>query len=447
MTLLRTLGDFGEAGLAGIWVDARHADYERLRRVWNGIADRRPAAIIQARDVADAVKVVRLAAKRESLLAVRCGGHSFPGLSTCDGGIVLDLSAMNQVTVDPLSRTAEVEGGALLGRLDAAGAAEGLVVPSGVVSHTGVAGLTLGGGMGWLSRRFGLTIDSLLGADLVTADGRLIHTSPDIEPELFWGIRGGGGNFGVVTKFRFRMHSLGPVLVGRWNYPPTAFATVLRAYRSLAATAPRELTTTFTLTSDNLSVTAFWSGPVDDAEAAVRPYGALARPESGEVTGQTFLELQSRNDAHFAWGRRCYAKGGFFDEIDDAAIGCLVESIATAPTPDSELYVMQLGGAIADVAEGATAYSGRAASYYWIVEPVWDSADDDARCLAWGRMAAKRLAAMSLAVNYVNEQADVGRDVSYDAYGPAKYARLAKLKAQFDPANLFRLNQNIEPMP
>lgn len=446
MTLLRTSEDFGEADLAGIWVDSGHADYERLRRVWNGIADRRPAAIIRARDVADVVKVVRLAARQETLLAVRCGGHSMPGLSTCDGGIVLDLSAMNKIAIDPLTRTAEVEGGALLGHLDAAGAAVGLVVPSGIVSHTGVGGLTLGGGMGWLSRRFGLTIDNLLSADLVTADGRLIHTSADIEPELFWGIRGGGGNFGVVTKFRFRMHPLGPVSVGQWNYPPAAFATVLQAYRGLAAAAPRELTTTFTLTSTNLTVTAFWSGPVDGAEAAVKPYGALARPDSGAMTGQTFLELQSRNDVHFGWGRRIYAKGGFFGGIDDSAVACLVDCIAAAPTPDSELYVIQLGGAIADVGEGATAYSGRAASYYWIAEPVWDAAEDDARCLAWGRMAAKRLSALSLAGNYVNEQADVGKDVSYHAYGAEKYNRLAKLKAQFDPGNLFRLNQNIEPM-
>ena len=189
-------------------------EYELLRKVWNGTVDRRPAAIVRPRTTAQVAKAVQLAAEYGALLAIRCGGHSFPGLSTCDGGIVLDLSEMNHVVIDPVSRTAEVEGGALLGHLDIAGAAAGLVTPAGVVSHTGVAGLTLGGGMGWLSRRFGLTIDNLLSVDLITAEGRALHTSPNIEPDLFWGVRGGGGNFGVVTKFRFKMHPLGPVRVG-----------------------------------------------------------------------------------------------------------------------------------------------------------------------------------------------------------------------------------------
>ena len=194
-------------------------DYDKLRQVWNGLADRRPAAIVRATGVADVQHTVSAAAESGALLAVRCGGHSIPGLSTCEGGIVLDLSALNRVTVDPVARIAEVEGGALLGDLDRACAKFGLAVPAGVVSHTGVGGLTLGGGMGWLSRRFGLTIDSLLSAEIVTADGTVVEIGPDAEPELFWGIRGGGGNFGVVTKFRFRMHELGDALIGNWAYP------------------------------------------------------------------------------------------------------------------------------------------------------------------------------------------------------------------------------------
>ena len=372
---------FDDDAASGSVIGAGHEDYERLRRVWNGVADRRPAAIVRARNSADVSKTIQVAAQHGSLLAVRCGGHSLPGLSTCDGGIVLDLSAMNTVTVDRAARVAEVGGGALLGDLDAAGYNAGLVTPAGIISHTGVAGLTLGGGMGWLSRRFGLTIDSLLGAEVVTADGRLIQTSPENEPELFWGIRGGGGNFGVVTKFRFRMHPLGPILVGRWNYSRAACETALHEYGDLAARAPRELTTAFTLTSAGLSMAAFWSGSGENAEETVASYGALARPESSVIGGQTFLELQSRNDMHFAWGRRYYAKGGFLQNIDDRAITCLLDSIADVPTPDSELYVLQLGGAITDVDENATAYSGRQAGYYWIAEPVWDSAADDARCM------------------------------------------------------------------
>jgi FAD/FMN-containing dehydrogenase len=436
---------FDDAAASGIVVGPDHADYEKLRRVWNGVADRRPAAIVRARNSADVSKTIRVAAEQGSLLAVRSGGHSLAGLSTCDGGIVLDISAMKSVVVDRLARIAEVGGGALLGDLDAAGFSAGLVTPAGIVSHTGVAGLTLGGGMGWLSRRFGLTIDSLLSAEIVTADGRLIETSPEIEPELFWGIRGGGGNFGVVTKFRFRMHPLGAVLVGRWNYPRAACEAALKNYGELAAKAPRELATAFTLTASGLSLTVLWSGPAEGALKAIEPYGALAEPESGAIGGQTFLELQSRNDAHFAWGRRCYAKGGFLQSIDNRAITCLLDSIADAPTPDSELYVLQLGGAIADVDENATAYTGRQAGFYWVAEPVWDSAADDAHCIAWGRQAAARMTAISQAGNYVNEQADVGKDVAYSAYGAEKYRRLAKLKGRFDPANVFRLNQNIEP--
>jgi FAD/FMN-containing dehydrogenase len=437
--------DLLNAGLDGEVITVGRPDYDQRRRVWNGLFDRRPAAIVRARNRNDVIKTLRVAANHSALLAVRCGGHSLPGLSTCDGGIILDMSAFNGVTVDAHSRIAEVGGGALLGEVDRAGVPHGLVVPAGVVSHTGAAGLTLGGGMGFLSRRFGLTIDSLLGAELITADGRTVTTDAETEPELFWGIRGGGGNFGVVTKFRFRMHQLGSVLVGRWTYPRAVCAAVLRNYSSLAAAAPRQLTTSFTLTASNLSITAVWSGNPSGAEEVVSAFGALGRVETAMVGGQTFLELQSRSDDHFCWGRRIYAKGGFFAAVDDAVIACLEESIAESPTSDSEVYVLQLGGAIADINEDATAYSGRAAGFYWIVEPVWDDADDDARCMAWGRAVGKRMTAMSQAGNYVNEQGDMGNDIARSAYGADKYARLARLKARCDPTNLFRLNQNIEP--
>lgn len=433
------------ANIDGTVIGRGHADYDRLRRVWNAVADRRPAAIVRARTANDVTKVVHIAAEQGALLAVRGGGHSLPGLSTCDDGILLDLSQMNEVIVDLVARTAQVAGGALLGHLDSAGARAGLVTPAGVVSHTGVAGLALGGGMGWLSRRFGLTIDNLLGAEVVTADGRVVQTSDEIEPELFWGIRGGGGNFGVVTRFEFRMHPMGPVVVGRWVYASRDCLAVLQRYGELAAAAPRELTTAFTLTSATLVLTAFWCGSPESAEAALVPYGTLARPLSGSLGGMAFLDLQSRSDEHFSWGRRYYAKGGFLRAIDDGAIGCLKDSIALSPTPDSELYVLQLGGAVSDIDEAATPYTGRAAGYFWMAEPVWDEGADDERCIAWGRMAAGRLAAMSLRGTYVNEQADFGKDVAFSAYGAEKYRRLARLKARYDPRNLFRLNQNIEP--
>ncbi len=437
--------EFAQARMDGDVVDRDHPEYDRRRRVWNAMADRLPAVIVRARSVADVEKVVAIAAKHEALLAVRGGGHSIPGLSTCDDGIVLELSLMNAVTVDRSACRAEVSGGALLGDLDRAGAPVGLVVPAGVVSHTGVAGLTLGGGMGWLSRRLGLSIDSLLAADIVTADGRSRRVGADAEPDLFWAIRGGGGNFGVVTKFTFRMHPLAQVLVGSWVYPVAESGVVLRRYRDLAADAPRELTTGFILTSAGLLITALWSGTPERAEAAVAPFGVLGRPESGSMGGVTFLDLQRRSDDRMAWNRRYYAKGGYLQEVDDRAVDRIVDSIATAPTPDAEVLVLQLGGAVSDIDDDATPYTGRAAGYYWIVESAWDRKADDERLVAWSRMAAGRLAEISMRGNYVNEQGDFGKEVALGAYGEKKYGRLAKMKARYDPTNLFRLNQNIEP--
>ncbi len=433
--------DLDRSRLDGLVIDPSNAEYDRLRRVWNGVADRSPAAIVRATSVEDVVKVVQIAAEREKLLAVRSGGHSYPGLSTCDDGIVLDLSLMKDIVIDPTSRTAEVACGALLGDLDAAGSPYGLVTPAGVISHTGVAGLTLGGGMGWLSRRFGLTIDCLLGADIVTADGRLVRTSSEEEPDLFWAIRGGGGNFGVVTKFRFAMHSLGPATVGRWVYPSSEAVAALQRYRECLVDAPRELTTLCVLMPADLRITALWTGS-DDA-ASLSRFGTLGRASSSSIGEMTFLELQKASDERMAWGRRYYAKGGFLHAIDETIIRVLADAMAAAPTEEAEVYMLQLGGAVCDTDESATPYSGRAAGHYWIVLLAWDRPEDDQKCIAWGRKTAAPLAAKSLRGNYVNEQSDTG--VAASAYGEEKYARLAKLKWRYDPTNLFRLNQNIEP--
>src|SRR6476646_920000 len=243
MVVTALSGELARAHLEGTVVDASDRDYDRLRRVYNAVIERWPGAIVQAATASDVQKVVSIAAESGLPLAVRCGGHSFAGLGTCDDGIVCDLSRMNSVLVDRHTRTVDVGGGALLGEVDAAGEPYGLVTPAGVVSHTGVGGLTLGGGMGYLSRRFGLTIDNLIGVDIVTANGKLLRVGADEEPDLFWGIRGGGGNFGVVTKFRFRMHDLGPVLIGRWGYPVEGAAETLKRYREVLQDAPRELTT------------------------------------------------------------------------------------------------------------------------------------------------------------------------------------------------------------
>jgi FAD/FMN-containing dehydrogenase len=424
---------------------AEDSGYEAARKVWNGVFDKRPAAIVKVRSVEDIVSIIDVASRSDALLAVRGGGHSLPGLSTCNDGIVLDMSRMNHIKVDPTARTAEVEGGSLLGDLDRAGTPHGLVVPAGVVSHTGAAGLTLGGGMGWLSRRYGLTIDSLISVDLVTANGTQITASAEVEPELFWGLRGGGGNFGVVTKFKYRMHPLGPVSVGDWQYPIKAAGDALRRLHELADVAPRELTIGLRIIGTDLKVTAFWSGAEKLAGEMIAPFGKLAAEAAGMHGPVEFVAHQSRNDDFMRWGRRYYTKGGFFGDLTDEIIGALVRAAETMPTPDSDIIVTQLGGAVTDARDSDTAYTGRAAKYYWLVSPVWDEAVDDRRCLAWGRKIAAEFAALSMSGNYVNEQGDVGKEVAKSAYGAEKYSRLQKLKSRFDPKNLFRLNQNIEP--
>lgn len=422
-----------------------HQDYDRYRKVWNGVADRRPLAIVRPLDIEDVRKAVCAAAASGALLAVRGGGHSIPGLSTCDDGLVLDLSLLNSITIDRDARTVEVGGGALLGDLDRAIIPEGYVVPAGVISHTGVAGLTLGGGMGWASRKYGLTIDSLLGAEIVTAAGDVVCVSATSDPELFWGIRGGGGNFGVVTRFKFKLHPLGGIVVGQWNYPMENARQVLSALRDLAREQSRDFAASFTASQSGVNVTAVWSGDAARAESVLAPFGALANGASGSVERLPYLSLQSRNDEDFAWSRRYYAKGGFWSDISDGAIEDIILAIASAPTPGCEIYAIQLGGAICDVPDDATAYTGRSAGYYWLSEPVWDTIADDDRCIAWGRATAHALSDLSITGNYVNELGDTGLNVAREAYGLAKYQRLARLKARVDPQNLFRLNQNIKP--
>jgi len=350
---------------------------------------------------------------------------------------------MKAVTVDPRARTSDVSGGALLSDVDAAGLRYGLVTPAGVVSHTGVGGLTLGGGIGWLSRRFGLTIDNLIGVDIVTADGRLVRADANEEPDLFWAVRGGGGNFGVVTTFKFCMHPLGPAIFRRWIYPAADATAILRRYREMLYNAPRELTTMFILMQGELRISALWSGSTDGAAAALDRFGRLGEGTL-VTTGETsFLDLQRASDERLAWGRRYYTKGGFLRDIDDQAILAMSESIAAVAVPEAEVYCLQLGGAVADIDESATPYSGRAGGHYWIAQCAWDSQADDLAAVSWGRGTANRLAAISLKANYVNEHSDTG--IAESAYGEAIYNRLAHLKWQYDPTNLFRLNQNIEP--
>jgi len=433
------------ADLSGGVVVPGSADFDRRRRIWNAVVDRHPAAIVRPTTAHEVAAVVRAAAECDALLSVRCGGHSFPGHSTCDGGVVLELSAMSSVSVDPATGRCAVGGGALLGDVDRATVPHGLAVPTGVVSHTGTGGLTLGGGMGWLSRLHGLTVDSLVGVDIVTADGALRHASAESEIDLFWALRGGGGNFGVVVAFAFQARAAGPVFAGKWMYPLADIRDAMLGAAELADGGPRELTIAFSVARLGVALTAFWAGAPARADAALAPFGRLTASASGGHGPVSFLDLQSRTDGHSAWGRRYYAKGGFVRYIDAAFVDRIADAVAEAPTDHSEVYVPQLGGAVTDVDEDATAYSGREAGFYWLVEPIWDDPLDDVRCLEWGRRHGGRLAAQSMDTNYVNEHADTGGDFPEQAYGSSKYRRLRSIKGRYDPANLFRLNANIAP--
>jgi FAD/FMN-containing dehydrogenase len=433
------------ADLRGGLVVPGSAEFDRRRRIWNAVVDRHPAAIVRPTTADEVAAVVRAAAESDALLSVRCGGHSFPGHSTCDGGVVLDLSAMNSVSIDPATGRCVVGGGARLGDVDQAALPHGLAVPAGVVSHTGIGGLTLGGGMGWLSRLHGLTIDSLVAVDIVTADGALRRACVESEPDLFWALCGGGGNFGVVVAFEFRARAVQPVSAGKWAYPLADIHDAMLGAAELAVGAPRELTISFSATRLGVALTAFWAGAPSRADAGLAPFGRLTSSAAGGHGPVSFLDLQRRNDHHSAWGRRYYAKGGFVRHLDADLVDCIAEAVAEGPSDPSEVYVPQLGGAVADVDEDATAYSGRVAGFYWLVEPIWDDPADDARCLEWGRRHGGRLAALSMDSNYVNEQADTGGEFPEQAYGSSKYQRLRSIKAHHDPKNLFRLNANIEP--
>jgi len=435
------------SGVAGEMIGPRHADYDLRRCVWNGLIDRRPAAIVRASSSDDVSRTVAVAADAGVPLAVRGGGHSFPGHSTCDDGIVVDLALLNEVVIDETGELCRVGGGALLADLDSATQSSGRVVPAGVVSHTGVGGLTLGGGMGWNSRRFGLTIDNLQRIHVVMADGRPCIVDEHNEPDLFWAMRGGGGNFGVATQFEYRVRPFGTSAVAVLEYPAASAGEVLEDYAEHAANAPRDLTTGFSFRRDVLSLKVLWFGSPDRADSALSPFSRLAGAARSAKRLTTFWDLQTASDDAVPWGRRYYAKGGFLDRLDESTVRWLATSLSRAPTDDCDVYVIQLGGAVTDVGDDATAYTGRSAAFYWVVNGVWDDSGDDEACLEWGRETAQGLSDASIVGNYINEQSDATPDVARTSYGAATYERLVAVKQRYDPANVFRLNQNIRAQP
>jgi FAD/FMN-containing dehydrogenase len=434
-------------------------DYDRARAVWNATADAHPAVVARCAGVEDVVAAVRFARERELLVAVRGGGHSYPGFSTCDGGIVIDLSPMAGVRVDPGRRVARAAGGALLGELDRRAQAHGLACPTGHVSHTGVGGLTLGGGVGRLVRKHGLTIDNLAAVELVTAEGERVRAGPDSEPELFWGLRGAGANLGVATSFELRLHPVGPrVLAGIAVYPIERAREVAAAFAACMAAAPDEVTAGLgwfvappgppfppaVAGRPVVVVNATHAGPLPGAERHLAPLRALG-PALDTFAPRSYLDLQRESDDHYRWGKRNYWKGLLLEDLAEGAVDQIGALLAAAPGPDCGVGLLSLGGAFGRVPEDATAFSGRSAALWLITEAVWrDPAEDPAR-IAWGRAAMAALRPFATSVNYVNDLGQLDQDAVRGAYGPAKYDRLVALKRAWDPANVFRRNQNIRP--
>jgi FAD/FMN-containing dehydrogenase len=435
--------------------------YDDARRVWNGAIDRRPELIARCKGADDVAAALRLARERDLLVAVRGGGHGVAGPAVCDYGLVIDLSPMRRIAVDPGRRTARAEAGVLWGELDAATQAHGLATVGGIVTHTGIAGLTLGGGIGWLMRRHGATVDNLLSADVVTPDGAGVAASENENPELFWGLRGGGGNFGVVTAFEYRLHAVGPtVLAGPIYHALEDAPEVLRFYRDFIAEAPDELTTILNLRQAPplpflprhvherpvVAIALCYAGPVERGEALLRPLRQFGRPLVDAVGPRPYAELQRLFDPTVPHGWHYYWKSWEVPPLDDATIDVLVEQARRITSPRSYIIVFQLGGALARVGQEETAYGQRDAAHNVNINAVWlpEDADADAH-VRWARECFDALEPAAAGRAYVNFLGDEGQERVRAAYGEARYARLVALKRRYDPDNVLRLNQNIDP--
>jgi FAD/FMN-containing dehydrogenase len=424
--------------------------YDAARTVWNGMIDRRPALIARCADTADVAAAVRFAGEQGLGIAVRGGGHNAAGLAVADGALVVDLTAMNAVAVDPRQRTATAGGGTTWGVFDAATQVHGLATTGGAISTTGIAGLTLGGGIGWLMRSYGLACDNLIGAEVVTTTGESVTTSEDENPELLWGLRGGGGNFGVVTKFTFRLHPVDQVLAGLLVHPIERAPEVLRFYREYTASAPDSVTAFAGLlhTPDGIPVTALIicaNGPLDEAEKALKPLREFGPPLADQVAPMPYTALQQMLDAGFPSGLPVYWRSHFLTDLGDGAIAKLTAGYEQVTSPLSAVVIEHLGGAVARVDRNATAFDHRDAEYNLAIIARWpEQAMADAG-IAWTREIYEEMTphARGVYVNYlgVGESQDRVRA----AYGDEKYARLVELKNRYDPTNTFRYNQNIKP--
>ena len=447
--------------IRGPVIDPDDEGYDAARAIWNGAIDRRPACVARCTGVADVVAAVRFARECDLLVAVRSGGHGVGGHALCDGGLVIDLSPMKGIRVDPAARTATAEAGVLWGELDRETQLHGLATVGGIVTHTGIAGLTLGGGIGWLMRKHGATVDNLLAADVVTAQGEIVTASEEENPDLFWAIRGGGGNFGIVTSFVYRLHPVGPiVLAGPIFHPFEHAREVLRVYRDFIAAAPDELTTIFELSvapplpflpedvhgKPIVMIGACYAGSPDEGAEVLRPLKQFGRPIVDLLEPKPYTALQSMFDPLVPHGWHRYWKSVELPPLTDQAIDTLVEQASAPTSPKSYTIVFQLGGALARVGEDHTAFSQRDTAHNVNINAVWTEEDPDAeRHIAWARDFFDAMQPHAGGRVYVNFLGEEGGNRVRQAYGARNHKRLVELKRAYDPTNFFRLNQNIEP--
>ncbi|MEA3413352.1 MAG: FAD-binding oxidoreductase [Pseudomonadota bacterium] len=448
-----------EATVRGPVLRPESPGYDEVREIWNAMIDRRPGLITRCAGAADVMHAVRFAREHGLLVSVRGAGHNIAGNAISDGGLLIDLSEMKSVRVDTATKSVRVEPGVTLGELDHETQAFGLAVPVGINSTTGVAGLTLGGGFGWISRRYGMTIDNLLSADVVTAEGELRHVSANENSDLFWGIRGGGGNFGVVTSFEFQAHEVGPmVTAGLIFHPLEAAGSVLKAWREFAAEAPDELTVWVVLReapplpdlpvhvhgTGVIAIAALYAGDPADGEKVLAPIRAFGDPIADLIGPAPFAGFQSAFDPLLTPGARNYWKSHDFIEISDELIGHVLDYADRLPSGECEIFIAQVGGAMGRVPAEATAYTHREANFVMNVHTRWRDATQDQECIDWAREFFDKTAPHATGGVYVNFMTqDEGGRIG-EAYG-ANYDRLVKLKKRYDPDNMFRLNQNIAP--
>ncbi len=447
------------AALEGKLLHPGSDGYDEARTVWNAMIDRRPGLIVMCGGTSDVVHAVNFARENGLLLSIRGAGHNIAGHAVCEGGLMISFAGLTQVDVDVASRRVRVQPGTTLGQLDAATQEHALAVPTGINSTTGVAGLTLGGGFGWLSRKYGMTIDNLLSAEVVTASGDVVHASEDENADLFWGLRGGGGNFGVVTSFEFQAHPVGPeVLSGLIVHPFEDARQVLRAYRDFLLSAPDEVTAWTVMRkapplpflpeevhgSEVVVLAAIYVGDMAEGEAALAPLRAIGNPIADVISPHPFAGWQQAFDPLLTPGARNYWKSHDFLGLGDSLIDTVLAFVGKLPDPQCEVFFGQLGGAQSKVSDYETAYQGRNASFVMNVHGRWNDPEKDDLCIGWCRDLFQATEPYATGDAYVNFMTDDEAGRVETAYGDS-YRRLVELKDRYDPGNLFRLNQNIRP--